>query len=221
MLIRVFSSYPKWFGAGHFMLSEAETRKKLVEKALLEAGWGPLVDYVPGMSWGSGTVREYETDNGPADYILFHDGVPLAVVESKKLSLSPQNVLVQAQRCSRGFRGGPFNFEGFRIPFVYSTNGELFWFQDLREVNSRSRKVAKFHTHAALQEFLSTDTSNAADWLRRSPNTELGLRPYQRKAVESVENALLENRRSMLVAMATGTGKTYVAAALIYSFNFK
>ena len=198
------------------MLSEAETRKRLVEKVLLKTGWGPIVDYVPRISWGSGAVREYETDNGPADYILFHDGVPLAVVESKKLSLSPQNVLVQAQRYSRGFRGGPFNFEGFRVPFVYSTNGELFWFQDLREVRSRSRKVAGFHTYAALQELLSTDRSDAADWLRGNPNTELGLRPYQREAVESVENALLQNRRTMLVAMATGTGKTYVAASLIY-----
>jgi len=76
--------------------------------------------------------------------------------------------------------------------------------------------VAGFHTYAALQELLSTDRSEAADWLRGNPNTELGLRPYQREAVESVENALLQNRRTMLVAMATGTGKTYVAASSIY-----
>ncbi len=65
-----------------------------------------------------------------------------------KLALGPQNVLVQAQRHARGFAGGPFSFHGFRLPFVYSTNGEIFWFQDLRELQSRSHQVAGFpHLH--------------------------------------------------------------------------
>ena len=36
------------------------------------------------------------------------------------------------QGYARGFQGGPFEFHGFRLPFIYSTNGEIFWFQDLR-----------------------------------------------------------------------------------------
>jgi type I restriction enzyme R subunit len=198
------------------MMSEHETRKRLVEKALFNAGWSPIVDYEKGVVYESGAVREYETENGPADYILFHDGVALAVVESKRLELGPQNVLVQAQRYSRGYRSGPFNFAGFRIPFIYSTNGEVFWCQDLREPHSRSRQVASFHTYSALNEFLKHDLITARKWLMDNPNDNPYLRPYQKESIESIERALLGRRRRMLVAMATGTGKTIVAVSLVY-----
>jgi len=75
------------------MLSEAETRKRLVEKALVSAGWSPIVNYATGKSYEYGAVREFETDSGPADYVLFVGGVAVAVVESKRLELGPQNVL--------------------------------------------------------------------------------------------------------------------------------
>jgi type I restriction enzyme R subunit len=198
------------------MLSEHETRRRLVEKVLFNAGWSPIVDYTEGYVCEAGAVREYQTENGPADYILFRDGIALAVVESKRLELGPQNVLVQAQRYSRGYRGGAFDFGGFRIPFVYSTNGEVFWFQDLREVQSRSRQVAGFHTSSALKEFLEHDMATSEEWLRKNPNDNPYLRTYQREAIDSVEQSLLARRRRMLVAMATGTGKTHVAVSLVY-----
>lgn len=86
------------------MESEAETRKRRVEKALGSAGRVPIGDYVRGQSYEFGAIREYETDSGPADYVLFMDGVAVAVVESKRLELGPQSVLVQAQRYARGLR---------------------------------------------------------------------------------------------------------------------
>jgi len=196
------------------MLSEAETRKRLVEKALVSAGWSPTISFSSGRSYEFGAVREYETDNGPADYILFIDGI--AVAESKRLELGPQNVLVQAQRYSRGYRGGPYNFGGFRVPFVYSTNGEVFWFQDLRDPRSRSRQVAGFHTSSALKELLGQDLAEAEQWLKGNPIDNPFLRPYQKEAIESVEGALLAHKRRMLLAMATGTGKTRVATSLVY-----
>lgn len=55
-------------------LSEAETRKSLIEKALVSAGWSPIVDYSSGTLIELGSVREYQTANGPADYILFVEG---------------------------------------------------------------------------------------------------------------------------------------------------
>lgn len=133
-------------------MDEKATRKQLIDKVLEVAGWSPIVRYAPGASYHTAAVEEYETAEGPADCVLFHRGEALAAVEAKKLGLGPQNVLVQAQRYARGFRGGAFNFHGFRLPFVYFTNGEVFWFQDLREPNSRSRQVARFHTPSALRD---------------------------------------------------------------------
>jgi type I restriction enzyme R subunit len=69
-------------------------------------------------TYDTAAVREYETAEGPADYVLFHRGEALAAVEAKKLSLGPQNVLVQAQRYARGFQEGTFNFHGSRLPFI-------------------------------------------------------------------------------------------------------
>lgn len=104
------------------VMDEKTTRKTLIDKALEAAGWSSIVRYVPGASYDTAAVEEYETGEGPADYVLFHRGEALAAVEAKKLGLGPQNVLVQAQRYARGFRGGPFNFHGFSLPFIYSTN---------------------------------------------------------------------------------------------------
>ncbi len=197
-------------------MDERATRKALIDKALQAAGWGPVLPYRPGASYDTAAVAEYETAEGPADYILFHQGEALAAVEAKRLGLGPQNVLIQAQRYARGFRGDSFDFHGFRLPFVYSTNGEIFWFQDLRERDSRSRQVTRLHTPAALRESLSHDAAVARAWLRNHPIDDRFLRPYQRDAIASVEDAVLSGKRRMLVAMATGTGKTFTTIGLIY-----
>jgi len=197
-------------------MGEARTRKQLVEKALQAASWWPIVDLIKGAKYDTCAVREYETQEGPADYVLFHKGKAVAAVEAKKLSLGPQNVLVQAQRYARGFRNGSFKFGEFHLPFVYSTNGEVIWFQDIREKGSRSREVARFHTPSALSEFLAQDRTIAAEWLRKTPNDNEFLRPYQREAIGAIEQALYSGKRKMLLAMATGTGKTFVAISLVY-----
>src|SRR5947209_9605028 len=112
-------------------MNEWTTRRQLIEKALHEAGWWPIVDFVKGKKYDTCAVREYETVSGPADYILFFKGEAVAAVEAKKLTLGPQNVLSQAQRYAKGFEDGKFRLGEFRLPFIYSTNGEVIWFQDL------------------------------------------------------------------------------------------
>lgn len=198
------------------MASEYATRKKLIDKALIDAGWSPIVDFEKGKVYDHAAVREYPTDNGPADYVLFSEGVAIAIVEAKRLSLGPQNALVQAQQYARGYRAGPLNFNGCRVPFIYSTNGEIFWFQDLRQLQSRSREVSRFHTESALKDYLNQDAIASEKWLRETPNSTPILRQYQKDAIVNIETALLSNRRKMLVAMATGTGKTMVAVSLLY-----
>lgn len=195
---------------------ERTTRKQLIDKALESAGWNPIVNFREGATYHHGAVREYPTANGPADYALFENGDLIALVEAKKLGTGPQNVLQQAQRYAHGVTGSSFNFNGFRVPFIYSTNGTKFFFQDLRERTSYSREVVAFHTPSALREMLTRDTSAATHWLRETPNTIEGLRPYQIKAIQEVEKATLAGKRRMLVAMATGTGKTFTIISLIY-----
>jgi type I restriction enzyme R subunit len=195
---------------------EWTTRRKRVDKALRESGWTRIVDFVKGAKYTDEAVREYETTEGPADYVLFHNGEAIAAVEAKKVTIGPQNVLSQAMRYSKGFRNGKFTFGEFRLPFGYSTNGEIFWFQDLRDPVSRSRQIAKFHTPSALREFLWTDRAKALEWLANVPNDNSFLRPYQRESIEATEQAVRHGKRRMLLAMATGTGKTFVSISLIY-----
>jgi type I restriction enzyme R subunit len=110
--------------------SEQRTRLKRVDPWLRSQGWQivPFSDLQDRSSLTAHAVTEYPTDNGPADYGLFVDGRLLGIVEAKKLSLGPQNVLTQAERYSKGVFESPFNFRGFRVPFLYSTNGEIIWF---------------------------------------------------------------------------------------------
>src|SRR5262245_35457397 len=139
-------------------MSEAEwrTRKTRVDRRLELSRWRPM-PFRPDRdlgSFGTAALEEFPTASGPADYLLADQGDPLAVVEAKKVSLSAQNALVQAQRYARGLMESSFNFDGMLSPFAYSTNGEQIYFQDLRRHDSYSRKVTRFHTPAALRELL-------------------------------------------------------------------
>jgi type I restriction enzyme R subunit len=197
-------------------ISERATRNSYIDVALRDTGWTNIVDFEENKKYDFAAVREYETDNGPADYVLFNNGRALAAVEAKKISLGPQNVLVQAERYSKGFSNGEFDFNGHHLPFVYSTNGEVIWFRDLRKKNSRSYKIARFHTPQALEEMLQKDVDKYESWLEKNTVNIEHLRDYQKEAIEAIEDYLVTGKRKMLLAMATGTGKTFVASALIY-----
>jgi type I restriction enzyme R subunit len=161
-------------------------------------------------------LEEFPTANGPADYALCLDGKIIAVVEAKKVTLGPQNVLTQAERYATGISGSPFNFSGFRVPFIYSTNGEIIWYHDLRNPLNRSRAVAKFHTPLALSERLKEKFEASCQYLAGWENAHRMIRPYQAEANAAVEQGIRDRKRQMLVAMATGTGKTYTMVNQIY-----
>jgi type I restriction enzyme R subunit len=196
--------------------SEWLTRKQFIDKGLCAAGWRvtPHKDGVPLSRLDRCAVEEYPTASGPADYALVLGGRVVGVVEAKKLSLGPQNVLSQAERYSRGIDGGSWG--EFGVPFLYSTNGEVIWYHDVRHEHNRSRIVAAFHTPDALGEFLGRDDDAALSRLAVLPNDGARLRPYQRDANTAIEEALVKRKRHMLVAMATGTGKTFTIVNEIY-----
>jgi type I restriction enzyme R subunit len=200
-------------------ISEAETRKRFIDMALEKAGWGPIMPFRENSPFNHGSVEEYPTQRGPADYVLFHEGKALACVEGKKVTIGPQNVLQQAKRYARGFPPGDCSigsFGEYQIPFVYSTNGINIWFQDLRDPLNLSRQVSAFHSPNALNDLLEKPGSTAKQWLIDNKIDDRSLWPFQVEAVQAIEEALLAGRRHLLVAMATGTGKTVTMVNLIY-----
>jgi type I restriction enzyme, R subunit len=107
--------------------SERVTRKRLIDPKLKAAGWRviPFNEEKSLSTYDRCAIEEFPTDNGPADYALCVSGKILGIVEAKKLTLGPQNVLTQAERYSKGAGRNSLNFRGYRVPFLYSTNGEI------------------------------------------------------------------------------------------------
>jgi len=198
--------------------SEYLTRKQLIDSKLRAAGWrvAPYKPDRPLSAYDNCAIEEFPTESGPADYALCAGGQILGVVEAKKLSLGPQEVLIQAERYSRGLGSSPFDFNGFHVPFLYSTNGEAIWHHDVRHPLNRSYQTAGFHAPEALREFLERDIEAVADALLALPNDHTRLRPYQREANAAIERAIANRKRQMLVAMATGTGKTFTMVNEVY-----
>jgi type I restriction enzyme R subunit len=196
--------------------AEKATRKQRIDPTLKAAGWQVAdADTAAADSLGPLAVREFETANGPVDYALIDTGDPIGVVEAKKLSLGPQGVLTQAERYARGIDQQPRYQGEYGVPFLYATNGEVIWFHDVRHPLNRSRQVSGFHTPGGLTQMLARDFEAEIVQLDQIPRHDR-MRPYQVEACEAVEEAIRTRRRKMLLAMATGTGKTLTTVNLIY-----
>lgn len=194
--------------------NERATRAQRIDPKLRSAGW-PVIDRVWPSPTSPAAVVEYETAHGPADYALCLQGSVQAVVEAKKITVGPQGVLTQAERYSRGIDQRPRYQNEFGVPFLYSTNGEVTHFHDVRRDRNRSRIVSAFHTPTALAEMLTRDADVELARLATLPQHDR-LRPYQREASQAIEEALKDGRRKMLVTMATGTGKTLTTVNQAY-----
>jgi type I restriction enzyme, R subunit len=102
------------------MPTEAQTRRELIDPRLVAAGW-LMAPIHPGQVLSApdgAAITEFPTENGPADYALVAGGKVAGIVEAKRLSLGPQNVLTQAERYARGLLDSTFNFDGLRAPFL-------------------------------------------------------------------------------------------------------
>ncbi|NER38552.1 MAG: DEAD/DEAH box helicase family protein [Oscillatoria sp. SIO1A7] len=201
--------------------SESITRRDRINNKLtsLNPPW-QIIPYRQGLDvrqLACHAVEEYPTASGPADYALFVGGKLLGFIEAKRLSVGAEGVLKQAKRYSKKTFNGVGNWRGYRVPFLFSSNGEIIYFLDIRRDKNMSRELKNFHSARALEELWQRDEESGDRWLQENPiDANAKLRPYQREAIAATERALARGLRHLLIAMATGTGKTFCIVSQIY-----
>ena len=218
-------------------LSEVETRQ-LIDLQLNQAGWEADTQnlrYAKGARPEKNkkkAIAEWPTASGPADYALFIGNKLIGIVEAKKTSKDVAASLNQAERYSKDieikedecFAGKPWG--QYKIPFMFSTNGRPYlkqlelksgiWFLDGRKSKNHPRALQAWYSPKGLEDLLSQDADVSEQKLGKEPFDYLGLRDFQIQAIQAVEKGLSEGKRELLLAMATGTGKTRTAIGLIY-----
>jgi len=203
-------------------LSESDIKAKFITPALTKAGWdeqtqlGREIFFTDGRIYVKGRM----TARGKrkfADYILFYKpNVPIAVIEAKDNKHSVRGGIQQALDYANTLD----------IPFVFSSNGDGFYFHDKTATNGEIEKElsleefpspellwAKYKKYKGIDapEVSEVITQNYfQDGSGRSP------RYYQQNAVNRTIEAIAKKQDRILLVMATGTGKTYTAFQIIY-----
>jgi len=188
-------------------MNEAETRAELIDPKLKASGWGE-VD-------GSKVLREYHITDGRilpggqrgkkdiADYVLVYKNKKLGVVEAKQEDLPATEGVTQAKLYA----------QKLNLDYTYATNGK-----EIYEISMKTGKEwypERFPTPDELWNATYSDQNEWKDKFNLVPfenvNGTMGLRYYQEIAVNKVMDAIAENKQRVLLTMATGTGKTFVA----------
>ena len=160
-------------------------------------------------------VREYQTDVGPADYVLFVEQKPVGIIEAKREEEGQH--LTQVEEQSTGYAKSKLkHLNNDPLPFVYESTGVLTRFTDYRDPKPRSRPVFHFHQPETLSERLKESQTLRSRLLNFPSLDEEGLRPAQIKAINNLETSFSENRPKSLIQMATGAGKTFTACTFVY-----
>lgn len=200
------------------LVSEAETRRRYIDLSLKECGWDTLregyeLEYeVTGMP-----VSTNRSGIGYVDYVLWgDDGLPLAVIEAKKTMADPRKGKHQAELyadCLESMKG--------QRPVIFYSNGFETYLWD--DQFYPEREVQGFYTKDELQRMIERRSSRTD---LRKFNIDKGIagRAYQLEAITRVaENTVTTNAnnelrgraRQSLLVMATGSGKTRTAAAIV------
>ena len=205
-------------------LNERQTRRILIDVRLKKLGW-KIINFSEKLNLESldkVAVAELPTKQGFADYALIVKGKLLGFIEAKKIKTGSQNVIEQAKRYSKDSVQETGRWREYKVPFLYSTNGEKVFFLDIRNEKNISRELSDFHTPDALNEFFNRENIEFTKWFKDYQvenyfeNCSQKPYPFQKRAIESVEKGIIESQRKMLLAMATGTGKTYTTVSMIY-----
>ena len=201
--------------ANEDMTPEQKARQN-IDQLLTAAGW--TIQHRDGMNLGASqgvAVREFPMASGPADYLLFIDRKAAGAIEAKPEGTTLGGV---SEQTDRYLTGVPANLPCHQspLPFGYESTGIETFFRDLREPDSRSRRVFAFHRPETLARWIAQG-GTLRHYLKELPALDVhGLRNCQIEAIENQERSFADNRPRALIQMATGSGKTYTAVSFAY-----
>ena len=188
-----------------------------IDDRLRDSGWHVQNNDAIDFNAGLGTaVREYQTDVGPADYVLFADRQPVGVVEAKPDSWGAKLTTVELQ--SEGYAKAKLKWfsSSDPLPFVYESTGQITRFTNGRDPNPRSREVFSFHRPETFKDWTLAPQSFRTGIAYLPVLDRSGLRDCQTEAITGLEASLKADRPRALLQMATGAGKTFTAITEIY-----
>ena len=192
-------------------MSEANTRKLYIDLYLKEAGWDVLDAENVAIAGKAGIeIKVNGMPNaqgiGFCDYVLYgRDGKPLAIVEAKKTSVSPEKGRHQVDLYGECMKA----IYGYK-PILYYTNGYV---TKVIDGIYPDRTVMAFHTIDELE--LMMQRRNRGNITDLKISDRITNRPYQKMAITNLCEWLNQKHRRGLLVMATGTGKTRVAISLV------
>ena len=204
------------------MLAPEQQARENIDKQLEQSGWfvQDFKELNPSASLGV-AVREYPTESGSADYILFVDSgdpflrkKPIGVIEAKREGITLSAVHDQTTRYAADKL--KYIFKKEELPFQYETTGTETYFTDARDPIPRQREIFNFHKPETLYEWIKQESSLRARLRMFPPLNTDGLRVCQSVAIKNLEESFADNRSRALIQMATGAGKTFSAITSVY-----
>lgn len=190
-------------------------------------------------------IAEWKTDSavgdsGFVDYALFIGTKMVATIEAKATYKDiPSIIDNQCKDYSKNIRNEDSqylinNWNDYKVPFTFATNGRPYlqqyetksgvWFLDLRKPDNAPKALRGWISPTGITELLNKNINEGNEKLQLTSydllrdEDGLNLRDYQIKAIQAAENAIINGQQSVLLAMATGTGKTRTVLGIIYRF---
>ena len=192
--------------------------RRLIDQKLELAGW--TIQDMSRINLGAGlgvAVREYPTDTGPADYVLFVNREAVGVIEAKR-DEAGENLTVTERQTERYANATlKWRVKTTPLPFLFESTGQIIRFTDGRDPRPRSRELFHFFKPEQLSLWLAQPETLRRRLAEQMPELpERNLRNCQVSAVTGLEKSLAQNKLRALVHMATGAGKTFTAITSVY-----
>ncbi|MCE3278111.1 MAG: restriction endonuclease subunit [Bacteroidetes bacterium] len=160
-------------------------------------------------------VKEYSTEVGPADYVLFVDKKPVGIIEAKREEEGVNLSRVEEQ--TEGYANAKLRLlNNERLSFVYESTGVVTRFTNYNDPKPRARNVFTFHRPETMLQW-TKESNTLRGRLHDIPALpEEGLRDCQVTAITNLEKSFKAQKPKALIQMATGSGKTFTAITAIY-----